>query len=72
MPSVFVGTDLYEEVDMVLRGDLANLLVKVATDIYRKYIMRDRKGEVILYVRLQKALCGLMRAALLFCCKLRK
>jgi hypothetical protein len=32
----------------------------------------DRKGTPILYVKLQKALCGLMRAGLLFYSKLRK
>ena len=72
VPSAFVNTELDEEVDMVLRGDLAELLVKVAPDIYRKYITRDKKGKAILYVRLQKALYGLMRAALLFYRKLRK
>ena len=57
---------------MVLRGELAELLVKVAPDIYRKYVTKDRKGKAVLYVRLQKALYGLMRAALLFYPKLRK
>ena len=72
MLSAFVNTHLDEEVDMVLRCDLAELLVKVAPDIYRKYITRDKKGKAILYMRLQKALYGLMRAALLFYRKLRK
>ena len=44
---------------MVLRGELAELLVKVAPDIYRKYITRDKKRKATLYVRLQKALYGL-------------
>ena len=57
---------------MVLRGELVELLIKVATYIYRKYISRNSKGEAILYVRLQKALYGLMRAALLFYRKLKK
>ena len=72
VPSAFVNTDLDEEVDMVLRGELAELLVKVAPDIYRKYVTKDRKGKAVLYVRLQKALYGLMRAALLFYRKLRR
>ena len=67
-----MNTHLDEEVDMVLRGDLAELLMKVAPDIYRKYITMDKKGQAILYVRLQKALYGLMRAALFFYRKLRK
>ncbi|KAL3796182.1 hypothetical protein ACHAW5_005865 [Stephanodiscus triporus] len=39
---------------------------------YPKYITADRKGTRILYVKLQKALYGLMRASLLFYQKLRK
>ena len=52
MPSAFVNTKLDEEVKMVLRGELAELLVKVAPRIYRKYISRDSKGRAILYVRI--------------------
>ena len=48
VPSAFINTDLDKEVDMVLRGDLVELLVKVAPGIYRKYITRDRKGQAIL------------------------
>ena len=44
VPSAFVNTDLDKEVDMVLCGELAELLVKVAPNIYRKYITRDSKG----------------------------
>jgi hypothetical protein len=40
--------------------------------VYRKYVMVDRKGMKILYVKLQKALYGLMRLSLLFYRKLRK
>ena len=66
VPITFVNTHRDEEEDMVLRGNLAELLVKVASKIYRKYITRDKKGKAILYVRLKKAIYGLMRAALLF------
>ena len=48
VPNACVNTNLDEEVDMVLRGDLVELLVKVAPGIYRKYITRDRKGQAIL------------------------
>ena len=72
MPSAFVNTKLDEEVNMVLWGELVELLVKVAPHIYQKYISRDSKGRAILCVRLQKALYGLMRAAWLFYRKLWK
>jgi hypothetical protein len=44
----------------------------MAPQVYRKYIMVDNKGTRILYVKLQKALYGLMLASLLFYRKLRK
>ena len=54
---------------MVLKGELADLMTP---EVYRKYVTVDRKGTPILYVKLQKALYGLMRASLLFYRKLRK
>ncbi len=61
-----------EEVIMVLKGDLAEMMMQVPPEVYRKYVAVDKKGTKILYVRLQKALYGLMRASLLFYRKLRK
>jgi len=72
IPSAFVNTDVDEDVLMVLRGELADMMVQIAPQIYRKYVTVDRKGMPILYVKLQKALYGLMRASLLFYRKLRK
>ena len=72
MPSAFVNTDVDEDVIMVLKGDLADMMVQIAPETYRKYIMTDKKGTRILYVTLQKALYGLMQASLLFYRKLRK
>ncbi len=48
------------------------MMVQIAPQIYRKYVTVDRKGTPILYVKLQKALYGLMWASLLFYRKLRK
>jgi hypothetical protein len=72
IPSTFVNTDVDEDVLMVLRGELADMMVQIAPQIYRKYITVDRKGMPILYVKLQKVLYGLMQASLLFYRKLRK
>jgi hypothetical protein len=47
-------------------------MVQIAPEIYRKYVTLDKKGTKILYVKLHKALYGLMRASPLFYCKLRK
>jgi hypothetical protein len=62
----FVNTDVNEEVIMVLKGDLAEMMIQVTPGVYRKYVAADKKGNKILYVKLQKALYGLMRASLLF------
>ena len=72
MPSAFVNTDVNEDVLMVLKGELAEMMVLIAPQIYRKHITIDGKGSPVLYVKLQKALYGLMRASLLFYQKLRK
>jgi hypothetical protein len=71
-PSAFVNMDMDEDVLMVLKGKLADMMVQIVTQVYRKYVTVDRKGTPILYVKLQKALFGLMRASLLFYRKLRK
>ena len=41
---------------MILKGRLAELMVQVAPNLYRKYITVDRKGTTILYVKMQKAI----------------
>ena len=55
---------------MILKGRLAELMVQVAPNLYRKYITIDWKGKAILYVKMQKAIYGLLRSALLFYRKL--
>ncbi len=67
-----MNTDVDEDVLMVLKGKLAEMMVQIAPQVYRKYVTVDRKGTPILYVKLQKALYGLMQASLLFYRKLRK
>ncbi len=72
VPSAFVNTNVDEEVIMVLKGELAEMMIQIAPKVYRKYVSIDKKGTKILYLKLQKALYGLMRASLLFYWKLRK
>ena len=72
IPSAFVNTEVDKEVLMVLKGDLAEMMVQIAPQVYRKYVTVDRKETPILYVKLQKVLYGLMRASLLFYRKLQK
>jgi hypothetical protein len=72
VPGAFLTADMDEEVIMCLRGRLAELMVKTAPNIYLKFISIDNKGDSILYVKLQKALYGCLRIALLFYLKLVK
>ncbi len=47
-------------------------MTQIAPQDYRNYLTVDKKGTKLLYVKLQKALYGLMRASLLFYRKLQK
>ena len=69
IPNAFVQTQLENDEDkaiMRLRGKLAELMVKVAPEIYSKYVIINSKGQKVLYVRLLNALYGIMKAALLY------
>ena len=68
LPSAYLHADMddEEEVLMVLRGDLANMMALAAPDVYRKYITITTDGKPILYVKLCKALYGCLKSALLF------
>jgi hypothetical protein len=46
------------------------MMIQITPQTYQKYVTVDRKGTLILYVKLQKALSGLMRESLLFYRKL--
>ena len=75
--NAFVQTDLALNgkpvfVLMAIRGVLADMLVKIAPEVYGPYLTKDKKGNSLLYVKLLKALYGLMEASLMFYQKLRK
>jgi hypothetical protein len=54
VPSAFVNTDMDKDVLMVLKGELAEMMVQIAPQIYQKYITMDKKGTKILYVNCNK------------------
>jgi hypothetical protein len=66
VPGALLSADMDEEVIMTIRGRLAELMLKAAPNIYRKYITLDANNQPILYVKLQKALYGCLRSAMLF------
>ena len=45
VPSVFVNTDVDEDVIMVLKGELANMMIQTAPKVYRKYVTLNKKGQ---------------------------
>ena len=57
---------------MLLRGKLAEMMVRIDPSLYRQYITYSNKGIPMLYVRLNKALYGMLKAALLFYKRLRR
>jgi len=61
IPSAFVTTDVDEDVLMVLKGELVDMMIQIPPQTYQKYVTVDRRGTPILYVKLQKALYRLMR-----------
>ena len=44
IPGEFLHADVDEDISMVLKGRLAELMVQVASNLYKKYITVDRKG----------------------------
>jgi hypothetical protein len=66
IPGAFLHADLDKDITMILKGRLAKLMVIVVPNLYRKFISVDAKGSAILYVKMQKAIYGLLRSALLF------
>ena len=68
LPGAYLSAsmDNKEEVIMVLRGDLAELMALAALEGYRPYVATSKSGKPILYVKLCRALYGLLKSALLF------
>ena len=50
-----------DEVVMLLRGPLAETMVLIDPKRYRPYVTHDKKGEPILYVKMNEALYELLR-----------
>ena len=48
IPRAFLHADVDEDITMVRKDRLAELMVQVAPNLYRKYITVDRKGTAIL------------------------
>jgi hypothetical protein len=63
IPNAFVQTRVENEKDMTfikICGVLEDILVKIAPDVYKSYVSRDKKGLKKLLVQFQNALYGTM------------
>jgi hypothetical protein len=69
IPGAFLHATNDDYVVMRMNGTLTELMAKTDPNLYRKYLT-DEKGKKVLYLRLQKALYGMMKSALLFYRKL--
>jgi hypothetical protein len=65
IPGAFMQADMDETVHMKLEGKMAELLVRIDPELYRKHVQLEN-GKQVLYVELKKALYGTLKAALLF------
>jgi hypothetical protein len=69
IPGTFLHTTNKDYVVMHMNGTLAKLMAKTDPKLYQKYLTNE-KGKKVLYLRLQKALYGMMKSAYLFYRKL--
>ena len=69
VPGYFLMAYQGEVIKIKLRGKLTNIMVKTASEVYRKYVVIE-KVKTVLYVHLLKALYGCLRNALLIYKKL--
>ena len=60
LPNAFLNAENNEQTLMLLKGKLAELMVQTDPQMYQNHIITSSKGEPILYVRLSKALYGLL------------
>jgi hypothetical protein len=66
IPGALLNAYNDKETFMLLKGRLAKLMVQVDPNLYQKYIIYDKNNQAPLYVKLSKAINGLLKSALLF------
>ncbi len=66
IPGAFLNAYTDKEIIMLMKGCFAELMVQVDPQLYCKYIIHNSKNQPLLYVKLTKAIYGLLKSALLF------
>jgi hypothetical protein len=64
-PGAFMQANIDKVVHVKFEGEIAEMLVKLDPALCRKFV-KDENGKTVLCVELLKALCGTLKAALLF------
>ena len=60
LPGAFLQAACEDHAIMKFHGRLAELMAMAAPQLYQKYISTNLNGEPILFVKLQKALYGML------------
>ena len=74
IPGAFLQTKMPKDerdVHVILDGRMAELLAKISPSTYQEYV-HQRRGQAYIYCKLNVALYGTLKAALLFWKKLSK
>ena len=71
LPGAFLHVYNDEEIHMLLKGELAELMVLVDPEYYRPFLFYGSKGVAPMYTRMNKAMYGMLKSALLFYRELR-
>ena len=64
IPGSYLSVDMDDDVHVVFRGTLAEMMVAADPALYRPFVSYET-GKTVLYVRLQKTLYGCLESALL-------
>ena len=65
IPGAYLSADMEDEVHIVFRGTLLEMMVVADPELYRPFVSYET-GKPVIYFRLQKALYGYLKSALLF------
>ncbi len=66
IPGAFLHAYNNKDTFMLLCRHLAKLMVQVDPTLYRKYVIYGKNNKALLYVKLSKAIYGLLKSTLLF------
>jgi hypothetical protein len=62
----FLHADMDQDIHMILEGTIVELIVKLESKLYRKYIWRNKNDKPMLYIKLREAVYDTLQVALLF------